>query len=276
MKIENKNRNRKSWNETIAKLIWTSRVFHVLSGVLYGGILNLSYLNISAKDHRDNVTGFFDRVVLATRIAFDLEKSELEAEEVVEVVSHQQDSLVEGPSDGLLASDEFLDEESLVSPPSTRVEESKSRLKELFGSGELERILSPIEIAHMIAVESNGENGFVADKHLGEDPNLWAYGVLQVRKVYVDDVNEYCGTSIYANDCRWDPELSILVTQAYMNRYAKKSRLKRNPTFEDVARIHNGGPNGWRYKSTDKHWAKFKRLGDVSHIVSLYKKDLSI
>ena len=31
-----------------------------------------------------------------------------------------------------------------------------------------------------------------------------------------------------------------------MKRYATKAQLGHEPTAEDVARIHNGGPNGWK------------------------------
>ena len=33
---------------------------------------------------------------------------------------------------------------------------------------------------------------------------------------------------------------------------------------ETLARVHNGGPNGYYLKSTDKYWEKFKRIkGDT-------------
>ena len=38
------------------------------------------------------------------------------------------------------------------------------------------------------------------------------------------------------------------VMQAYMNRYGCQ------PTDEDVARIHNGGPNGYRKPETVAYW----------------------
>ena len=53
---------------------------------------------------------------------------------------------------------------------------------------------------------------------------------------------------------------SDLVTQAYMNRYATKRRLNgRKPTDEDIARIHNGGPNGYRKPETEAYWNKVKK-----------------
>ena len=46
------------------------------------------------------------------------------------------------------------------------------------------------------------------------------------------------------------------VIQAYMNRYATERRLGHPVTDEDIARIHNGGPNGFRKCSTLKYWRK--------------------
>ena len=52
----------------------------------------------------------------------------------------------------------------------------------------------------------------------------------------------------------WEYAHDIVV--AYMNRYATEERLGRPVTFEDIARIHNGGPNGHRKEITKKYWKK--------------------
>ena len=52
----------------------------------------------------------------------------------------------------------------------------------------------------------------------------------------------------------FDRETSIDIFLAYMARYATYERLGRAVTAEDVARIHNGGPNGWKKQSTEKYW----------------------
>ena len=44
------------------------------------------------------------------------------------------------------------------------------------------------------------------------------------------------------------------VIQSYMDRYATENRLGHTPTDEDIARIHNGGPNGFRRESTEQYW----------------------
>ncbi len=42
--------------------------------------------------------------------------------------------------------------------------------------------------------------------------------------------------------------------QAYMRRYATVARLGHAPTDEDIARIHNGGPNGYKKRKTMAYW----------------------
>ena len=45
-----------------------------------------------------------------------------------------------------------------------------------------------------------------------------------------------------------------------MKRYATEHRLGRKVTQEDIARIHNGGPNGYKKESTEKYWSKVKKI----------------
>ena len=51
-------------------------------------------------------------------------------------------------------------------------------------------------------------------------------------------------------------QFSESVIRAYMCRYATVSRLGRTATNEDLARIHNGGPDGWRNSNTEGYWDK--------------------
>ena len=43
-----------------------------------------------------------------------------------------------------------------------------------------------------------------------------------------------------------------------MKRYATEKRLGRTVNMQDIARIHNGGPNGYRKDSTLGYWKKVK------------------
>ena len=45
-----------------------------------------------------------------------------------------------------------------------------------------------------------------------------------------------------------------------MCRYATEGRLGRPPTYEDMARIHNGGPNGHTIAGTLEYWRRFQDI----------------
>lgn len=51
-----------------------------------------------------------------------------------------------------------------------------------------------------------------------------------------------------------------LVLESYLDRYCIERRLGHMPTDQDRARIWNGGPNGYKKKSTLLYWSKVQRL----------------
>lgn len=83
--------------------------------------------------------------------------------------------------------------------------------------------------------------------------NGGAIGVLQMHKAYVQDAAEFAGEDWVHEDCL-EPEIAVEIFRAYMARYATKKRLGRKPTLQDIARIHNGGPNGYKKDSTLRYW----------------------
>ena len=87
-----------------------------------------------------------------------------------------------------------------------------------------------------------------------------AFGPLQIRQGCIDDVNERCGTTYRAEDMQGNRPLSIWICRRYIDMYATKSRIGRSPTIEDMARIWNGGPIGWKKKSTSRYWQDVRRI----------------
>jgi hypothetical protein len=110
-------------------------------------------------------------------------------------------------------------------------------------------------IQALIAVESGGNDHAIGDRHL----NNKAYGPLQIRQPCVDDVNRIWRTNYRAEDMLGNRQLSISVCKAYIALYATEKRLGRQPTAEDMARIWNGGPNGWKKSSTLSYWEKVRK-----------------
>ena len=103
----------------------------------------------------------------------------------------------------------------------------------------------------LVSVESN-HNAFAKGKH-GE------IGFLQMTSAYVQDASEYANEDWVHQDCISE-FTAIQIFRAYMARYATEKRLGRPVTYEDIARIHNGGPNGYKKESTIPYWNKIKCL----------------
>ena len=117
-----------------------------------------------------------------------------------------------------------------------------------------------------------------------------AIGAYQIHKIYVDDVNRILASvglfkEQFTYSDRWDKDKSRQMVTIYLRWYwnhreeAKKFPIKmsscdtvwyreriRTPEhesycweiWESCARIHNGGPNGWKKESTKKYWLKVK------------------
>ncbi|KKL62561.1 hypothetical protein LCGC14_2183980 [marine sediment metagenome] len=82
-------------------------------------------------------------------------------------------------------------------------------------------------------------------------------GPFQLTEIYVDDVNRIAGTEYRYYDRSQIGMCRGMIT-IYWDYYATAKRLGHEPTLEDLARIHNGGPNGYKKQSTKVYWDKVK------------------
>ena len=100
-------------------------------------------------------------------------------------------------------------------------------------------------------VESNCVSTAVGDN--GE-----AIGAYQIWECYWKDAVQFDSSigGVY-EDC-YDKKYAEKIVKAYMKRYATKKRIGRKVTDEDRARIHNGGPNGYKIKATEGYWKNVK------------------
>lgn len=91
-------------------------------------------------------------------------------------------------------------------------------------------------------------------------------GVLQLSEIYIDDVNRIRGPSvvngkpIYQYIEAFSPLFSRVMFRTYTEYYLDiaASQEPNMSTFELIARIHNGGPNGWKKESTKPYWLLIK------------------
>lgn len=118
----------------------------------------------------------------------------------------------------------------------------------------------PLEIKRellnaMQYVESRGYSCAVGD-------NGRSLGPYQIMEGYYNDAVEFnpslkYGGYKYSNVVGpRSYDYSEKVVMSYMGRYATRQRLGRAPTNEDIARIHNGGPNGFKSAATLPYWIK--------------------
>lgn len=103
-------------------------------------------------------------------------------------------------------------------------------------------------IPALVQVESHGNIRAVGDggRSLGQ---------LQISKEVVADVNRLTG-STYRHTDAFNPAKANAICKAYLEHYATVGRLGREPTYQDLARIWNGGPDGHRKASTLRYWWK--------------------
>lgn len=85
-------------------------------------------------------------------------------------------------------------------------------------------------------------------------------GVYHIQSCYVADVNRVYGTRFTPDD-RDDPVKAHQIVRLYLAHYGRVyTKITSKPvTCEVLARIHNGGPDGWRKKATIKHWRRVER-----------------
>lgn len=92
---------------------------------------------------------------------------------------------------------------------------------------------------------------------IGDDGK--AFGILQIHKIYVDEVNQRFGTE-YSHKDMFNEDCAEEVFTLYM-KYAIKvyyRKYKKYPNEEVIVRSHNGGLyTGYRKKSTMNYYKKY-------------------
>jgi hypothetical protein len=86
-----------------------------------------------------------------------------------------------------------------------------------------------------------------------------SYGILQISKAAVDDVNRRYKTT-YKHQDAFNIDCSEEIFKLYIEMWSERlERVEgRKITDEDVVRIWNGGPNGYKRKSTLPYHQKYK------------------
>lgn len=106
----------------------------------------------------------------------------------------------------------------------------------------------------LAAVESNGDPNAVGDG--GK-----ALGVFQIHEDYWKDGCRILGVNWEYKKEVWNVDKSVHIVTAYLAHYGAryKRTAKQTPTLEVLARIHNGGPDGFKKAATLKYWERVKK-----------------
>lgn len=104
----------------------------------------------------------------------------------------------------------------------------------------------------LIFVESGGDWAKVGDA--GER------GGLQITTDCIDDVNRIYGTKFTQEDA-YDPAQAKAICVAYLTYWGNELRKRegRDPTLEDLARIWNKGPLGYKDPRSRNYWSRVER-----------------
>ena len=103
-------------------------------------------------------------------------------------------------------------------------------------------------LAALAAVESGGDDAAVNER---ED----AHGRYQIRAAALADANRILCTDYTLADCH-DPAVAARIVRAYLGHYGAALSA---PTPTALARIWNGGPNGYKRDSTRGYAERFHR-----------------
>ena len=84
---------------------------------------------------------------------------------------------------------------------------------------------------------------------------------LQIREICIADVNRTYGTSYTMHDA-YDKKTSEEIALLYLTYWGKEytRNTGKIPSYEQYARIWNGGPKGWKKASTLDYWKKVHKL----------------
>jgi len=102
----------------------------------------------------------------------------------------------------------------------------------------------------LAVVESNNNDDAVGDS--GK-----AIGRYQIWKTYWRDAIKFCPSIKGKYQDVRNKEYAERIITAYLLRYAKGAVDRKD--FEQLARMHNGGPKGYKKKATLKYWNRVEK-----------------
>jgi len=89
-----------------------------------------------------------------------------------------------------------------------------------------------------------------------------AIGKYQIRPIFVEDVNRILGVDVFEHSQARKKEYARRMIRTYLYHYGKRYKkvTGQEPTIEVLARIFNGGPNGYMKISTKNYGLRAKNF----------------
>ena len=103
---------------------------------------------------------------------------------------------------------------------------------------------------------------FDAIAKVESDNGMVSNNVYQLSDTFIMDVNDICGKQVFLYTDKYDRERSEQMMKVYWSYYGRryKNKTGNEPTYSVLARIHNGGPDGWSKYATKRYWRRVKEL----------------
>jgi hypothetical protein len=117
-----------------------------------------------------------------------------------------------------------------------------------------------IALLPILCQVESGNNPAALGDYSGKTGEYRAVGVLQIWKIVVDDVNRIQKKEVFTYKDRSDRQKSLRMAEIYLTHYGKHLEKKGvTVDMEVLSRVWNGGPTGYKKKSTEKYWEKVKK-----------------
>jgi len=103
---------------------------------------------------------------------------------------------------------------------------------------------------------------YAAIAQVESDRGTTSDNVYQLRQIYVRDVNRILARNAFeysdVKDRRKTEKMMFIYWQSWGIHYQKKTG--KPVSYEVLARIHNGGPIGWKNDATKSYWLRVSAI----------------
>ena len=107
---------------------------------------------------------------------------------------------------------------------------------------------------------------FAAIAQVESEGGRTSENVYQLGDAYIEDVNRISRDVVFADSAAYAKSRAEQMMVVYFMYYGRTylEKTGKAPTAEVLVRMHNGGPNGWRKKSTLRYWHRVKAAMDAA------------